>query len=542
MILSELGAGTKCQISPGERTFHAQFAQLAKRHPQDKWIRELRDGKIVASRNINLLCRCILFSRYLRRKRRNCEYIGIMLPNSIGFFQAMTAVLMADRTPAVLNYTSGEENISKAVAKAGIQTIITSRELIAKYNISPARGMIFIEDTNKITRSKWVATWWKFLIRILPNAELMKLVSPGSWNDHHRTATVLFSSGSTGMPKGVMLSHHNIFSDVLAVSRSIAWNRHDRVPGNLPLFHSFGMAVCLWMPLFSGGEVTMLPNPLDGDGMGQILRERKSTVLFATPSFLQLYMRRCGAEEFKSLRLVIAGAEKLRDDIVTKFREITGLVIAEAYGCTELSPVVSINLANSITDLGVKVARYGSIGPSLPGICAKIVDPSTFELLPEETDGLLLVKGAVVMQGYLNEPEKTNEVIRDNWYVTGDIGKMDRNGFITITGRLSRFSKIAGEMVPHELVEREINNILTPEKRILAVTGAPDKSRGERLIVFYTDPELLAPEQVIRTLRERKVPNLWIPKTENFIKIDALPMLGSGKLDLAALSELAQKL
>ena len=276
--------------------------------------------------------------------------------------------------------------------------------------------------------------------------------------------------------------------------------------------------------------------------MKQILRDRKSTVLFATPSFLQLYMRRCGAEEFKSLRLVIAGAEKLRDDIVAKFKEMTGLVIAEAYGCTELSPVVSINLANSITDIGVKVARYGSIGPSLPGICAKIVDPSTFELLPEECDGLLLVKGAVVMQGYLNEPEKTNEVIRDNWYVTGDIGKMDRNGFITITGRLSRFSKIAGEMVPHELVEREINNILTPEKRILAVTGAPDGSRGDRLIVFYTDSELIAPEQIIRTLRERKVPNLWIPKAENFIRIDALPMLGSGKLDLSELNKLALKL
>jgi acyl-[acyl-carrier-protein]-phospholipid O-acyltransferase/long-chain-fatty-acid--[acyl-carrier-protein] ligase len=375
----------------------------------------------------------------------------------------------------------------------------------------------------------------------LPNAELMKLISPASWDDPHRTAIVLFSSGSTGIPKGIMLSHHNIFSDVLAVSRSIAWTRKDRVPGNLPLFHSFGMAVCLWMPMYSGSEVVMLPNPLDASGMSKVLRQHQSSVLFATPSFLQLYMRKCQGEDFKSLRLVIAGAEKLRDDIAAKFHQMTGLVIAEAYGCTELSPVVSINLAHSVMDLGVTVARQGSIGPSLPGICAKIVDPSTFELLPEECDGLLLVKGAIVMQGYLNDPEKTSEVIRDQWYVTGDIGHMDRNRFITLTGRLSRFSKIAGEMVPHELVEREINNILQPDHRILAVAGAPDADKGEKLIVFYTDSELLAPEQVVRWLRERKIPNLWIPKSENFIKVDELPMLGSGKLDLARLKAMAAK-
>ncbi len=540
IILSGLGAETKCRIIPGERPFHSQFAWLARRHPKASFIKELRDGKIVRSRHINLLCRCILFSRYLRRKRRGGEYIGIMLPNSIAFFQALTAVLMADRIPAILNYTSSEEARRCAIEKAKLRTIITSRELLAKLKIPAAPGMIFIEDINRITRTKFTAIWWKFLIMILPHAELMKLISPGSWDDPTRTAVVLFSSGSTGIPKGIMLSHHNIFSNVQSVSRSITWSKRDRIPGNLPLFHSFGMAACLWMPLYFGSEVTMLPNPLDATGVGQLLRERKCTVLFATPSFLQLYMRRCAGEDFKTLRLVIAGAEKLRDDIADKFHAMTGLVIAEAYGCTELSPVVSINLAHSVLDLGVKVACRGSVGPALPGICTKIVDPSTFELLPEETDGLLIVKGALVMKGYLDDPEKTNEVIRDNWYVTGDIGRMDRNGFITLTGRLSRFSKIAGEMVPHELVEREINNIILPDTRILAVTGAPDADKGEHLVVFYTDSELLAPEQVIRSLRERKIPNLWIPRSENFIKVDELPMLGSGKLDLAKLAEMAR--
>lgn len=542
IILSELAAQTKCRIIPGERPFHSQFAWLARRHPGESFIKELRDGKIVFSKHINLLCRCILFSRYLRRKRRGGgEYIGIMLPNSIAFFQAFTAVLMADKIPAIINYTSSAEARQRAIEKAHLKTVITSRSLLEKLKIPVSSGMIFIEDINRITRTRIVATWWKFLIKILPHAELMKLISPGSWDDPARTAVVLFSSGSTGIPKGIMLSHHNIFSNVQSVSRSIAWSKRDPIPGNLPLFHSFGMAACLWMPLYYGSEVTMLPNPLDAAGVGQVLRERKCTVLFATPSFLQLYMRRCNGDDFKSLRLVIAGAEKLRDDIADKFHEMTGLVIAEAYGCTELSPVVSINLAHSVLELGVKVAQRGSVGPSLPGICAKIVDPSTFKLLPEESDGLLIVKGALVMKGYLNDPEKTNEVIRDNWYVTGDIGRMDRNGFITLTGRLSRFSKIAGEMVPHELVEREINNIIQPDSRILAVTGAPDADKGEHLVVFYTDSELLAPEQVVRKLRERKIPNLWIPKAENFIKIGELPMLGSGKLDLAGLAEMAKK-
>jgi acyl-[acyl-carrier-protein]-phospholipid O-acyltransferase/long-chain-fatty-acid--[acyl-carrier-protein] ligase len=269
------------------------------------------------------------------------------------------------------------------------------------------------------------------------------------------------------------------------------------------------------------------------------MRNGNLTVLSATPGFLQLYMRRCVPEDFKNIRMVITGAEKLRDDVAEKFRDMTGIVITEAYGCTELSPVVSINLAASVNEMGSHVVEPGSIGPPLIGVCAKVVDPSTFELQGENADGLLIVKGAIVMKGYLNEPEKTKEVIRDGWYITGDIARMSRRGFITITGRLSRFSKIAGEMVPHELVEREINNILCPEDRLLAVCGAADKTKGEKLIVFYTDRERLAPEQVVKRLRERGIPNLWIPRAENFIFTPSLPTLGNGKLDLASLQQKA---
>ena len=191
-------------------------------------------------------------------------------------------------------------------------------------------------------------------------------------------------------------------------------------------------------------------------------------------------------------------------------------------------------------ELGVQVAKQGSIGAPLPGICAKIVDPSTFELMPENTDGLMIVKGAIVMKGYLGEPGKTAEVIRDGWYVTGDIAHMNRNGFITITGRLSRFSKIAGEMVPHELVEMSVSEIIGSESHDVAVTGAPDAKRGERLVVFYSNPDL-DPEKVIEELQKKNMPPLWIPKVPDFVKLDRIPLLGSGKLDLQTINKLARE-
>ena len=402
-------------------------------------------------------------------------------------------------------------------------------------------GMIFLDGIGDKTGSPFMRLLWKLAVTFLPSDELMKLVSPASWNDVEKVAVILFSSGSTGIPKGVMLTHHNINANVTSVTKVIGWSRDDRVPGNLPLFHSFGMTVCLWMPLITGGSVTMIDNPLDTAAMGEVLSRGRMTLLVTTPGFLQFYMRRCPREAFSTLRLTITGAEKLRDDIAAKFHELTGLTIAEGYGCTELSPVVSINLANSRMELGAQVAELGSIGPPLPGVCIKIVDPGTFELLPENTDGLMIVKGATVMKGYLNDPEKTAEVMyQGQWYITGDIARMNRNGFVTITGRMSRFSKIAGEMVPHELVEREINNLLRPEDRLFAVCGGSDTRKGERLLVFYTDRDRLDPALVVKELNKLPIPKLWIPKADSFVYVESLPLLGSGKLDLAKLAEMAQ--
>jgi acyl-[acyl-carrier-protein]-phospholipid O-acyltransferase/long-chain-fatty-acid--[acyl-carrier-protein] ligase len=466
-----------------------------------------------------------------------------MLPNSINTVTAFTAILAADRVPAIINYTASKESIRKAISKTGVYYIITSRSFVEKLSLDDIDcEFLFIEDMCGKNIPLATRIMWSAAAALLPSAELMRLASPISYSDVSREAVIIFSSGSTGTPKGVVLTHHNVNADVTSVIKTIGWNKHDRIIGNLPLFHSFGLNVCMWMPLISGTETTMTPNVLDGITVGEILKKQKITVMASTPGFMQIYMRKCDPSVFSSLRLAITGAEKLREDMQERFYALTGLSIAEGYGCSELSPIVSINLANSRMELGVQVAELGSIGPPLPGVCVKIVAPDTFELLPENSDGLMIVKGAIVMKGYLGDPQKTAEVIKDNYYITGDIARMNRNGFITITGRLSRFSKIAGEMVPHELVEKEINAILRPEERLLAVVGASDPKRGEKLLVFYTDKERLDPESVVAEMRKKGIPNLWIPKCENFIYVSELPMLGSGKLDLASLAEMAVRL
>ena len=542
VAISELGADTELIPSVAERPFHSQFAFIMKHHPFHKHLLEYSDGKVHSPGNCRLLLRAILLSRHLRSVcESDEECVGIMLPNSLDLCTSLVAVQMADRIPAVLNYTAQLRAVNSAIERARTRHIITRRDFIEKLKFPELPGMIFLDELDSATFTPWRKFTWFLAMVFLDSEELMKLLAPATWNNVEKTAVILFSSGSTGVPKGVMLSHHNINADVTSITKVIGWSRNDRIAGNLPLFHSFGMTVSFWMPIITGAETTMLANPLDTAAMGEIMLKRRNTLLVTTPGFLQFYMRRCPVESFASLRLTITGAEKLRDDIADRFRKLTGLTIAEGYGCTELSPVVSINLANSRMELGAQVAELGSIGPPLPGICVKIVNPDTFELLPANTDGLMIVKGATVMKGYLDDPAKTAEVIRDGkWYVTGDIARMNRNGFITITGRMSRFSKIAGEMVPHELVEREINNLLRPDDRLFAVCGGADTRKGERLLVFYTDPARLDPAEVVRELNKLPIPKLWIPKEDSFVLLPELPVLGSGKLDLAKLAEMAQ--
>jgi acyl-[acyl-carrier-protein]-phospholipid O-acyltransferase/long-chain-fatty-acid--[acyl-carrier-protein] ligase len=352
-------------------------------------------------------------------------------------------------------------------------------------------------------------------------------------------ATVIFSSGSTGEPKGVMLSHYNIGSNIEQMEQVFGLNNRDRVLGVLPFFHSFGFTGTLCLPATIGIGAVYHPNPLDAKTIGPLIGQYGVTMLLATPTFLQLYMRGCSAEDFGSLRLVMTAAEKLPDRLATAFEEQFGIRPLEGYGCTECAPAVALNTYDfrsaGFRQIG---AKRGKIGHPLPGVSVRIVDPQTFEPMALGQPGLMLVRGPNVMQGYLGKPEKTAEVLRDGWYTTGDIAAIDEDGFLQITDRLSRFSKIGGEMVPHIKVEEKLHELAGATEQTFVVAGVPDEKKGERLIVLHKLPEEKL-QLCLEKLAQSDLPNLWKPRADQFFRLDAFPYLGTGKLDLRKVKEIA---
>ncbi|HEV2206161.1 MAG TPA: AMP-binding protein, partial [Candidatus Acidoferrales bacterium] len=355
-------------------------------------------------------------------------------------------------------------------------------------------------------------------------------------------ATVIFSSGSTGEPKGVMLTHYNVASNIEQVGQTFMLDRQDCLLGVLPFFHSFGFTVTLWMPAVLGVGAAYHPSPLDLSAISEIVRDYRVTFLLATPTFLQAYLRRCSPEDFGSLQFVVVGAEKLPERLALAFEDRFGIRPLEGYGATECSPVVAVNIkdfrAPGFRQVG---AKRGRIGHPLPGISVRIVDPDTREPVAVGTPGLLLVRGPNVMKGYLGKPEKTDDVLQDGWYVTGDIATEDEDGFLTITDRLSRFSKIGGEMVPHIKIEEKLQELAGETEQVFVVMGVPDGKKGERLVVLHTlEPDEL--KSVLERLPEAGLPNLWTPRANQFFHVDELPHLGTGKLDLRRIRELAIQL
>ena len=358
--------------------------------------------------------------------------------------------------------------------------------------------------------------------------------------------TVIFTSGSTGMPKGVLLSNANISHNVDAIDRAVRLNNKDTVLGILPFFHSFGYSVTLWAVQTLGPCGVYHFNPLDAKQVGKLSEKFGVTVLLGTPTFLRGYLRRVKPEQFSKLEVVVVGAEKMPGELFAAFEDKFGVRPVEGYGATELSPLVSVNIPPSRSPAKFQPDRVeGSVGRPLPGVSARVVTPDTDDELDTNEDGMLLISGPNVMKGYANREDLTKETIHDGWYVTGDIAHIDQQGFIHITGRLSRFSKIGGEMVPHVRVEEELGHAFREgeddEQVRLCVTAVPDAKKGERLIVLHlkTDKDI---SDIRKSLSDAGLPNLFIPAQDSFIEIEEIPMLGTGKLDLKGAKQMAADL
>ena len=347
-------------------------------------------------------------------------------------------------------------------------------------------------------------------------------------------AVLLFTSGSSGEPKGVVLSHRNMLANVNQFGSRVILKSDDKVLGCLPLFHSFGCTVTMWYPVIEGVSVVTYPSPLETAKLAKLIEEHKISLLLATPTFLRGYLRRAEKEQLECVKLVITGAEKLPKKVAESFESRFGKPVLEGYGLTETSPVTNFNLPNDEIEDGHPVIpnhRFGSVGLFIPGMAVKIKDPDTQEPLPVHSSGMIWLKGANIFEGYLGQPDKTAEVIQNGWFMTGDIGRVDEDGFLYIEGRLSRFSKIGGEMVPHETEEDQINKSLglTEDERKIAIVGVPDDAKGEALILLSADPEIDL-QELRGKLTEEGIPALWIPK--KIVDIEEIPILASGKLDI----------
>jgi acyl-[acyl-carrier-protein]-phospholipid O-acyltransferase/long-chain-fatty-acid--[acyl-carrier-protein] ligase len=488
--------------------------------------RELTWGRVLAA--------AVLLSRWFRRNGRAQEMIGVLLPSTAAGALLNFGATLSGRVPVNLNFTTGPETMAAAIEQCGIRTIVTSRAFLAKAGIESLPGMVYVEDilggAGKLAQLSALAA-----ARLAPARFLAR---GGATPDS--LATVVFSSGSTGVPKGVMLSHYNLLANIEAIEQVFRLNREDRIAGVLPFFHSFGFTITIWFPLIAGCGVVYHSNPTEAAAIGKLVAKYRATLLLSTPTFCATYTRKCAREDFATLRYVLVGAERLREPVATAFREKFGVELLEGYGCTEMSPVVAVNAAGFEAGRHTQTgAKAGTVGHPLPGVAVRIVDPATFAPLGPNTGGLLLVRGSNRMLGYLGQPDRTAEVLLGDWYVTGDIAVLDEDGFLSIRDRLSRFSKIAGEMAPHLKIEDEISVELGGAP--CAVTGIPDDQRGERLVALYVKPEV-SPSELWQRLNASALPRLWVPKRENLYQVNALPQLGTGKLDLRALKAQAEAL
>jgi acyl-[acyl-carrier-protein]-phospholipid O-acyltransferase / long-chain-fatty-acid--[acyl-carrier-protein] ligase len=506
----------------------------------------------------------IAFSKRIKKQSTE-NNIGLLLPTSGAGVIANMAVLLAGKTIVNLNYSSSQDAISSAIKQAGIKSVYTSRTFLKKLekkgiDLSPALtdvNIIYLEELKSTISKAELVRYW-LAVKILP-AKLIKPLFCRAKKPED-TAAILFSSGSEGSPKGIMLSHRNIMANLKQISDVLNTQEQDVVMASLPLFHALGLTVTQFMPLIEGIPMVCHADPTDSVNIAKATAKYRATLLFGTSTFLRLYTKNSKIHPLMldSLRLVIAGAERLNENVRESFQLKFNKPILEGYGATETTPVASVNLPDTMDSAHWHVQvgnKKGSVGMPLPGSSVKIVDIETEEELPTGEEGLIMIGGAQVMQGYLDHNEKTAEVIREidgqRWYITGDKGKIDRDGFLTIIDRYSRFAKIGGEMVGLSVVEEQVRKVLVEQGTIseldeafdCVATAISDEKKGEVIVLLFSDDdgsrEIDATEIKSKVIQAGYNP-LTIPSL--CLRVDSIPKLGSGKTDFNTAKKLGQQM
>jgi len=491
------------------------------------------------------------FAGEIDKRSHNEQNIGIVMPSSVGGSIINMATLMLGKTIVNLNYTANAQSLKHAIKMADIKTIYTSQQFLVKLK---AKGMdieetlkeaniVFVEDIKKDIKKIDVLKNWA-VIKLLPIFLVEKLwIKSVNIDD---TAAILFSSGSEGVPKGIELTHKNFMGNIKQFGYMLNFKEDDIIMATLPTFHVFGLTVTMLAPLIEGVPLIAQPDPTDAEGVGKLVAKHRATLLFGTSTFFRIYAknRKLIPHMFESIRFVVGGAEKVSEDVRHGFKQKFGLDIYEAYGATEATPGISSNIPDmlNIKYWNVQIGqKKGTVGMPLPGSACKIVDPDTYEELPMGEAGMIIVGGTQVMKGYLNDPKKTKEVIieRDGirWYITGDKGKLDKDGFLTIVDRYSRFAKIAGEMVSLGAVEEAIRAII-PEEVDIVAANAPDAKKGEKVVLLYNGE--IEEKELKDMIKQSSLNPLMQPSAYYFL--EEMPKLGSGKTDLKMAKKIATEL
>lgn len=498
---------------------HHKFVKTAKTHKKKLAI-------IDKTTSTNLAYgKALIASLIVAKKMKKYKeyYIGIMVPNTAGCFLAILGVLMAGKVPVMINYSTGaEENSKYGQNKCGFKTIITSRGLLEKINCPLIPGMVCLEDimatvttADKLTAAAKAQLPASRIIKSLPKT------------DEEDTAVILFTSGSEKDPKAVQLTHLNIGSNIKDIVPVLKLTEEDVIMSILPLFHVFGITTNFWLPMTVGMTAITTANPLEYKRIPTYIREEGATMIAGTPIFFAGYLRESKPGDFKKLRLAVAGADKTPDWLREGYLEKHGLTLLEGYGATETSPVISVNTLDN--------NRPGSIGKPMPGVQVKITDITTGKALDAGKEGKILVKGDLVMKGYFDDLEETSLHIVDGWYDTGDMGMMDKDGYLWHRGRLKRFVKIGGEMVSLVKTEIVLEDLL-PDDVSCCVVEIPDPLKGANLVAAVT--KKVDEKNLIKQMGKELAP-IAIPK--RFVVFEDLPKMGSGKLDFRSITEMVRK-